>query len=62
MSHACRCSPLISTKQNVNIPLIFRIQIELGDGQNPPDEETKLSMKLLLKEISEKLQLGELVL
>ena len=48
---------LLEIKNNANIPLAFRIQIELGDGENQPDDETVKSMNLLLDDIKDGFQL-----
>jgi hypothetical protein len=42
---------LLEIKNKANIPLAFRIQIELGDGENQPDDETVQSMNSLLSDI-----------
>jgi hypothetical protein len=47
---------LLETKNKANIPLTFRVQIELGDGQTQPDDETVQSMNVLLGDISDDLQ------
>ena len=48
---------LLEIKNKANIPLAFQIQIELGDGEIQPDDETVQSMKLLLGDISDGFQL-----
>jgi hypothetical protein len=48
---------LLEMKNKANIPLAFRVQIELGDGQTQPDDETVKSMNLLLGDIKDSFQL-----
>ncbi len=47
---------LLEIKNKAKVPMAFRVQIELGDGKNRPDDETIQSMNLLLKDISEEFQ------
>jgi hypothetical protein len=47
---------LLDIKNKANIPLAFRVQVELGDGQTQPDDETVRSMNLLLGDISDDFQ------
>ena len=44
---------LLEIKNKANIPLAFRVLIELGDGQTQPDDETVQSMNLLLGDIND---------
>lgn len=50
---------LLEIKNKANIPLTFRVQVELGDGKNQPDDETVKSMNLLLGDIRDDFQLDE---
>jgi hypothetical protein len=50
---------LLEIKNKANIHLAFRIQIEIGDGETQPDDDTIRSINLVLKDISDKFQLGE---
>jgi hypothetical protein len=47
---------LLEIKNKANIPLAFRVRIELGDGENQPDEETVQSINVLLKDINDEFQ------
>jgi hypothetical protein len=47
---------LLDIKNKVNIPLAFRVQVELGDGQTQPDDETVRSINQLLGDISDDFQ------
>jgi hypothetical protein len=49
---------LLEIKNKANFPLAFRIQIEIGNGETQPDDETIRSINLVLKDINDKLQLG----
>lgn len=44
---------LLELKARFNIPLKFRVQIELGDGQERPSEETAKEINKLLKELKD---------
>lgn len=48
---------LLEIKNKANIPLVFRILVELGDGENQPDEETVNSMNSLLGDIKDDFKL-----
>ncbi|MFH1969016.1 MAG: hypothetical protein ABIJ53_01720, partial [Verrucomicrobiota bacterium] len=48
---------LLEIKTKANIPLAFRVQVEFGDGQTQPDNETVQSMNLLLGDIRDGFQL-----
>jgi len=48
---------LLEIKNKVNIPLAFRVQVGLGDGQTQPDDETVRSINLLLGDINDGFQL-----
>jgi hypothetical protein len=48
---------LLDIKNKANIPLAFRVQVELGDGQTQPDDETVRSMNQLLGDVSDGLKL-----
>jgi hypothetical protein len=50
---------LLEIKNKANIPLAFRVQIELEDGQTQPDDETLQSMNLLLGDVSDGFQLEQ---
>jgi hypothetical protein len=47
---------LLEIKNKANIPLVFRVQIELGDGQTEPDDETVQTMNVLLADIKDNFQ------
>jgi hypothetical protein len=47
---------LLEIKNKANIPLVFRVQIELGDGQTEPDDETVQTMNVLLADIKDDFQ------
>jgi hypothetical protein len=47
---------LLEIKNKANIPLSFRVQVEFGDGQTQPDDETVRSLNLLLADISDDFQ------
>ena len=44
---------MLEIKNKANIPLTFRVQLELGDGENQPDEETMQSVNQLLGDIKD---------
>jgi hypothetical protein len=44
---------MLEIKNKANTPLTFRVQLELGDGENQPDEETVQSMNQLLGDIKD---------
>jgi hypothetical protein len=44
---------LLEIKNKANIPLAFRVLIELGDGEKQPDEETVQLVNLLLNDIKD---------
>lgn len=48
---------LLEIKNKSNIPLTFKLQIELGDGQTQPDDETVRAMNALLRGIRDDFQL-----
>lgn len=48
---------LLELKAKFNIPLKFRVQIELGDGKERPPEETTRQINKLLKELKDGFQL-----
>jgi hypothetical protein len=48
---------LLEIKNKANIPLSFRVQVELGDGETQPDDETVQSINLLLGDIKSDFQL-----
>ncbi len=47
---------LLEIKNKANIPLVFRFQIELGNVETQPDEETVKSMNSLLRDIKKGFQ------
>jgi len=50
---------LLEIKNKANIPLSFRIQVELGDGETQPDDEIVQSINLLLGDINDGFQLDK---
>lgn len=48
---------LLEIKNKANIPLTFHVQIELGDGENLPDDDIVRSIDLFLNDISDGFQL-----
>lgn len=48
---------LLEIKNKAKVPLTFRLQIELGDGETEPDDETVRVMNQLLNDINESFQL-----
>lgn len=48
---------LLEIKNKAKIPLAFRVLIELGDGENRPDDETVKSINSLLGDIKDGFQL-----
>lgn len=48
---------LLGLKAKFNTPLVFRVQIELGDGERVPAEETAKEINKLLKDLKEGFQL-----
>ncbi|MGD9972706.1 MAG: DUF499 domain-containing protein [Desulfatirhabdiaceae bacterium] len=47
---------LLEIKSKANIPLAFQVQIELGDGETQPDDETIKSINSILGDISDGFQ------
>ena len=43
---------LLETKNKADTPLTFHVLIELGDGENPPDDEAVKSINTLLEDIN----------
>ena len=50
---------LLEIKNKANIPLSFRVQVEFGDGETQPDDETVHSINLLLGDINDGFQLDK---
>jgi hypothetical protein len=50
---------LLELKNKADIPLAFLVQIELGDGQKQPDDQTVEAMNRLLNDVSDGFQLKE---
>jgi len=48
---------LLELKAKFNIPLKFRVRIELGDGKEKPPEETAKEINKLLKELKDDFRL-----
>lgn len=48
---------LLELKAKFNVPLKFRIQIELGDGKEKPPEDSAKAINKLLKELKDDLEL-----
>lgn len=48
---------MLEIKNKANIPLTFHVQIELGDGENLPDDDIVRSINLFLNDISDGFQL-----
>jgi DNA-directed RNA polymerase subunit H (RpoH/RPB5) len=47
---------LLEIKNKANIPMAFQVQIELGDGETQPDDETIKSINRILGDISDRFQ------
>jgi hypothetical protein len=47
---------LLEIKNKANIPLRFRVQLEIEDGQTQPEDETVRSMNVLLADIKDDFQ------
>ena len=47
---------LFTIKNKANIPLAFRVQLELVDGQTPPDDEIVRSLNVLLEDVKDDFQ------
>jgi len=48
---------LLELKNKTNMPLVFRMQVEFGDGENDPNAETADAISKLLEEIREDFKL-----
>ncbi len=47
---------LLEIKNKANIPLSFRVQMELGDGETLPDDEIVRSLNVLLEDVNDDFQ------
>ncbi len=48
---------LLEIKSKANVPMTFQVQIEVGDGQTQPDDETVISINKMLEDVSDGFQL-----
>ncbi len=45
---------ILEIKNKANVPLVIKVQIEIGDKDTPPDDETLRALNQLLENIDEK--------
>jgi len=48
---------LLEAKNKANTPVVFRVRIEVGDGENDPDAESASAISKLLEEVREDFKL-----